>query len=91
MPELELEWEAKSGSLLDHFLTWIWLQAVTELLKLAPSTATLVTRDDSGRVLSEEEVPTALIQRGDLLKVRSAFCLAIFMSLGSMPGSQHAG
>ncbi|KAK9904210.1 hypothetical protein WJX75_006837 [Coccomyxa subellipsoidea] len=46
-------------------------QAVTELLKLAPSTATLVTCDDSGRVMSEEEVPTALIQRGDLLKVVS--------------------
>lgn len=45
------------------------LQAVTELLKLAPSTATLVTRDDSGRVVTEEEVPTVLIQRGDLLKV----------------------
>ncbi|EIE22528.1 copper-translocating P-t [Coccomyxa subellipsoidea C-169] len=44
-------------------------QAVTELLKLAPSTATLVTRNSSGQVVSEEEVPTALIQRGDLLKV----------------------
>ncbi len=46
-----------------------WLQAVTELLKLAPSTATLVTRNSSGQVVSEEEVPTALIQRNDLLKV----------------------
>lgn len=87
MPELELDLEAKSGALLDQSLTCAWMQAVTELLKLAPSTATLVTRDDSGRVISEEEVPTALIQRGDLLKVRSAFCIAIFMSLGSTPGS----
>lgn len=44
-------------------------QAVTELLKLAPATATLVTKDDDGHVISEEEVSTALIQRGDLLKV----------------------
>lgn len=45
---------------------------MTELLKLAPATATLVTKDGSGHIISEEEVSTALIQRGDLLKV----CLA---------------
>lgn len=45
------------------------MQAVTELLRLAPSTAVLITRDESGRTVAEEEVPTALIQRGDLLKV----------------------
>jgi Cu+-exporting ATPase len=44
-------------------------QAVTELLKLAPSTAVLLTRDAGGRTLREEEVAAALIQRGDLLKV----------------------
>ncbi len=52
-------------------VTCVRLQAVTELLKLTPSTATLVARDETGRVVSEEEVPTALIQRGDLLKVSS--------------------
>ena len=44
-------------------------QAVTELLRLAPSTAVLLTKDEHGRTVSEEEVPTALVQRGDLLKV----------------------
>ena len=44
-------------------------QAVTKLLRLAPSTAILVTQNDQGLIVSEEEVPNALIQRGDLLKV----------------------
>ncbi|KAK9826100.1 hypothetical protein WJX81_003066 [Elliptochloris bilobata] len=44
-------------------------QAVTELLKLAPATAVLLTLDADGRVTSEEEVPAALVQRGDHLKV----------------------
>ena len=43
---------------------------MTELLRLAPSTAVLITRDESGHTVAEEEVPTALIQRGDLLKAR---------------------
>ena len=46
-------------------------QAVTELLKLAPSTAVLLTRDEGGRTLAEQEVPLALVQRADLLKVVS--------------------
>ena len=45
------------------------MQAITALLRLAPSTAILQTRDKDGGVVSEEEVPSALIQRGDLLKV----------------------
>lgn len=49
---------------------YIWLQAVTELLKLAPSTAVLLTRDQNGHTTAEEEVPMALVQQGDLLKVR---------------------
>ena len=47
----------------------ICLQAVTELLKLAPSTAVLLTRDENGHTTAEEEVPVALVQQGDLLKV----------------------
>ncbi|KAK9806592.1 hypothetical protein WJX73_005689 [Symbiochloris irregularis] len=43
--------------------------AITALLHLAPSTATLVVRDEHGQTVREEEVPSALIQRGDLLKV----------------------
>lgn len=45
------------------------MQAVTELLKLAPSTAVLLTRDEAGHTTAEEEVPVALVQHGDLLKV----------------------
>lgn len=48
----------------------LWLQAVTELLKLAPSTAVLLTRDENGHTTGEQEVPAALVQQGDLLKVR---------------------
>ena len=45
------------------------LQAVTSLLKLAPSTATLQQRSSSGALLEEREIPAALMHRGDLLKV----------------------
>lgn len=44
-------------------------QAVQQLLRLAPATAVLLTLDDEGHVVEEEEVPVALVQRGDLLKV----------------------
>ena len=46
-------------------------QAITKLLRLAPSSAILLTQDAEGHTISEEEVPSALIQRNDLLKVRS--------------------
>ncbi|GFH12847.1 uncharacterized protein HaLaN_08609, partial [Haematococcus lacustris] len=43
---------------------------VTSLLRLAPRTAILVTRDPSGgEVVSEQEVEADLLQPGDLLKV----------------------
>ena len=45
-------------------------QAITELVKLAPSTAILLRRDANGNVVSEEELPTILVQRGDYLRVR---------------------
>ena len=45
---------------------------MTELLKLAPPTAVLLTRNEAGETVSEEEVPVELVQRGDLLKVDSA-------------------
>ena len=44
-------------------------QAVQALLRLAPATALLLTTDEDGRVTAEEDVPVALVQRGDLLKV----------------------
>jgi cation transport ATPase len=42
-------------------------QAITKLMDLAPPTATLVTEGPNGR--EEQEVPSALIQLDDLLKV----------------------
>ena len=45
-------------------------QAITKLLRLAPLSAILLTQDAEGHTISEEEVPSALIQRNDLLKVR---------------------
>lgn len=41
-----------------------------QLLRLAPATAVLLTLDETGHVVEEEEVPVALVQRGDLLKVQ---------------------
>ena len=45
--------------------------AITALLTLAPPTAILLTVDDKGSVIQEEEIPTSLIHSDDLLKVRS--------------------
>ena len=44
--------------------------AITKLLTLTPPTALLLTLDKMGEVVAEEEVHTALIHRGDLIKVR---------------------
>lgn len=41
-----------------------WMQAISELLKLAPTTAILCVQDEAGRVVREEEVSTALLQVG---------------------------
>ena len=58
-------------------------QAISALLRLAPSTATLQARDAHGAVLSEEDIPVALVQKGDLLKVpawqQAHSCLALLM------------
>eukprot|EP00887_Chlorella_sp_A99_P006784 scaffold2.g6784.t1 len=43
-------------------------EAITKLCQLAPPTALLVDADEKGALLREEEVPTALVHRGDLLK-----------------------
>lgn len=47
--------------------------AISALLTLAPPTALLLTPDADGALVHEEEVSTALIHRGDLLKVHSCF------------------
>ena len=44
-------------------------EAITKLCQLAPPSATLLELDGQGRVLSEREVPTDLVHRGDVLKV----------------------
>lgn len=51
------------------------MQAITKLLHLAPSTAILLTQDKEGATISEEEVPAALIQCDDLLKVCKHCCM----------------
>ena len=49
--------------------------AITRLLQLTPPTAILLTLDDKGNVVSEQELPTSLVHRGDLLKVCSRLWL----------------
>ena len=44
--------------------------AITQLLTLAPPTALLLSVDEAGRVIGEQEVDTSLVHRGDLLKAR---------------------
>ncbi len=46
-------------------------QAIQQLTKLAPATALLLKLDDAGAVVDEQEVPIALVQRGDRLKVNT--------------------
>jgi cation transport ATPase len=46
-------------------------EAITALLRLAPATALVLHVDAHGEVVEEEEVPTALVQHGDLLKARA--------------------
>ena len=43
--------------------------AITRLLQLTPPTAILLTLDAKGNVATEQELPTGLVHRGDLLKV----------------------
>lgn len=47
--------------------------AITALLTLTPPSALLLTVAEDGNVVSEEEVSTALIHRGDILKVHRRF------------------
>lgn len=62
--------KAECGSTVIHLVDGSnSLQAITKLLHLAPSSAILLTQDEDGAITSEEEVPSALIQRDDLLKV----------------------
>ncbi|KAH9775614.1 putative copper-transporting ATPase HMA5 [Citrus sinensis] len=44
-------------------------EAIAKLLDLAPETATLLTMDEEGNVISEEEIDSRLIQRNDVIKI----------------------
>jgi hypothetical protein len=44
-------------------------EAISRLLQLAPDTAILLTVDSDGKPQTEEEIDSALVQRGDILKV----------------------
>ncbi|KAF5478282.1 hypothetical protein F2P56_004854 [Juglans regia] len=44
-------------------------EAIAKLVDLAPETATLLTLDDEGNVMSEEEIDSQLIQKNDVIKV----------------------
>ena len=44
-------------------------EALAALARLSPATAVVLTLDAGGAVAAEQEVATALVQRGDLLKV----------------------
>ncbi|XP_075101482.1 putative copper-transporting ATPase HMA5 isoform X2 [Nicotiana tabacum] len=43
-------------------------EAIAKLMDLAPKTATLLTIDDKGNVVNEEEVDSRLIQKNDVIK-----------------------
>ncbi|KAL8556863.1 hypothetical protein ACS0TY_004367 [Phlomoides rotata] len=44
-------------------------EAIEKLINLSPETATLLTTDDEGRVLKEEEMDNRLVQKNDVLKI----------------------
>lgn len=44
-------------------------EAIAKLMDLAPETATLLTLDDEGNVINEEEIDSRLIQRNDVIKI----------------------
>ncbi|KAL5747460.1 hypothetical protein ACOSP7_024462 [Xanthoceras sorbifolium] len=44
-------------------------EAIAKLMDLAPETATLLSLDDEGNVVSEEEVDSRLIQKNDVIKI----------------------
>ncbi|KAJ6943458.1 hypothetical protein NC652_009048 [Populus alba x Populus x berolinensis] len=44
-------------------------EAIAKLMDLTPGTATLLTLDDQGNVIREEEIDSRLIQRNDVIKM----------------------
>ncbi|XVF13143.1 hypothetical protein REPUB_Repub08aG0182800 [Reevesia pubescens] len=44
-------------------------EAIAKLMNLTPETAILLTLDDEGNVISEEEIDSRLIQKNDIIKI----------------------
>ncbi|KAL2543680.1 putative copper-transporting ATPase HMA5 [Forsythia ovata] len=44
-------------------------EAIEKLMDLAPETATLLTLDDEGNLINEEEIDSRLIQKNDIIKI----------------------
>ena len=65
--------------------------AITKLLTLTPASAVLVTLGKTGEVAAEQEVPTALIHRGDVLKVLPLGCPLARRDSDCLPCSWLAG
>lgn len=54
--------------------------AITALLTLAPPTAILLTIDEKGSIVQEDEIPTSLIHSNDLLKVFPCLSTSLYYS-----------
>ncbi|CAM6034660.1 unnamed protein product [Sphagnum compactum] len=57
------------GKLLEVVAKGKTSEAISELMNLAPVTATLLTIDEQNNVLQEQEISSQLIQRKDIIKV----------------------
>ena len=61
----------------------LWFQgktseALAKLMSLQATEATLVEMDKEGNILKEENITIEMVQRGDILRVRDSFNIAIY-------------
>lgn len=57
------------GKYLEVFAKGKTSNAIAKLMNLTPDTATLLTLDDEGNVINEEEIDSRLIQKNDVIKI----------------------